>query len=95
MKPEEKVKAEHKAFLTSIGAWWFMPVQTGYGAAGVPDFLCCVQGRMVAIETKAPGKRPTKWQEQMIARINSAGGCAFWTDSLDYTKQMLKAGGVV
>ena len=95
MKPEERVKAEHKAFLTSIGAYWFMPVLGGYGTNGIPDFVCCINGRLVGIETKAPGKRPTKWQDRQIKLINAAGGCAFYTDSLDYTKQMLKAGGVL
>ena len=94
MKPEAIVKAVHKEFLTSIGAWWYMPVPTGYSVAGVPDFLCCIQGRLVAIETKAPGKTPTAFQLRQIRLINEAGGLAFYTDSLTYTKTMLKAGGI-
>lgn len=94
MKPEAKVKEAHKAYLTSIGAWWFMPVQTGFGVSGIPDILCCINGRLVGIETKAKGKKPTAFQQRQIDAINAAGGLAFWTDDLEYTKEMLKAGGL-
>lgn len=94
MKPEAIVKAIHKEWLTEMGAWWFMPVQTGYGVSGIPDILCCLQGRFVAIEIKAPGKKPSAFQKRQIATINEAGGIAFYSDNLDYTKEMLKAGGI-
>lgn len=94
MKPEEKVKADHKAYLNARGAYWFMPVQMGLGVSGTPDFLCCIGGRFVGIETKAPGKTPSKFQELRINQIIAAGGVAFWTNSLDYTKEMLEAAGL-
>lgn len=94
MKGEAKLKDEVKRLLITRGAYWFMPVQMGYGVSGTPDFLCCIAGRFVGIETKAPGKKPSKFQEYRIKQINQAGGVAFWTDSLDYTEEMLKAAGL-
>ena len=37
---ERHVKEALKKYLKEIGAYYFMPVQTGYGAATV-DFLVC------------------------------------------------------
>lgn len=92
---EAKLKQEVKAYLDALGAYWFMPVQTGYGVKGTPDFLCCLKGRFVAIETKTKGRKPNPWQERAIKQINDAGGLAFWADSLEYAKELLKAGGFV
>jgi hypothetical protein len=50
-----------------------MPVQTGYGAPAL-DFLLCVRGKFIAIETKAPGKKLTPLQETTKAQIEAAGG---------------------
>lgn len=88
--PEGKVKKEIKEYLDSIGAYYFMPVQMGMGAATV-DILCCVKGRFVAIETKAPGKVPTVRQTLILANITNAGGLAFWCTSAKAAKGTLEA----
>lgn len=36
--------------------WWFMPVQNGMGRHGVPDFIVCLNGRFIGIETKRTEK---------------------------------------
>jgi hypothetical protein len=86
MKTEEgRLKDQIKAHLASIKAYRFMPVQMGYGATTL-DFLCCIKGRFVGIEAKAPGKKPTRRQELCIEEILAAGGIAFWTDSFRHYK---------
>ena len=82
MTPEGKVKKEIKAWLKGQGAYFFMPVQTGYGAATV-DFLVCLHGVFVGIETKAPGKKPTPRQELVMHAITAAGGNAYCVTSLE------------
>lgn len=78
MKTEEgKVKDGVKSFLTARGAYFFMPVQTGYGDKTL-DILFCLQGRFGAIETKAPGKVPTPLQYTYMKRIETAGGWTCW-----------------
>jgi ribosomal protein S19 len=51
---EPKVKAGISAWLKSIGAWFFMPVQTGMGVGGIHDFIACVP---VVITPEMVGKR--------------------------------------
>ena len=73
--PEGKVKDEVKKYLKSIGAYYFMPVQTGYGAAGV-DFYICYEGWFIAIETKAGEAVPTPRQRKVLVDVDACGGMA-------------------
>ena len=41
--PEAKVKAKIKAALRTHNIYYAMPIGTGYGNSGVPDFLCCIR----------------------------------------------------
>lgn len=83
MTPEGKVKAMIKRRIEEIfgtSAYRFCPVQNGMGAPAL-DFYYCINGRFVAIEAKAPGKKPTLRQHQTICDIKGAGGLAFVVDS--------------
>lgn len=80
MTPEGKVKAKVKKVLSEVGAYYAMPMGTGYGNAGVPDFLVCFRGRFIGIECKANGGKPTALQLKNLADIESAGGLAFIID---------------
>lgn len=76
MTPEGRVKKMVKSALNTLGAdcWRFMPVQSGFGSVAL-DFLICIKGRFVAIETKwPPGKGLTPLQEGTKAAIEAAGG---------------------
>jgi hypothetical protein len=75
--PESKVKAKIKAILKEHGVYYAMPIGTGYGNAGVPDFLCCIKGRFVAIEAKANGGKTTALQDKNLRDIGLAGGITF------------------
>ena len=72
--PEAKVKAKIKAILKAHGVYYAMPIGTGYGNSGVPDFLCCVNGMFVAIEAKAGKGETTALQEKNLKSIKDAGG---------------------
>lgn len=75
--PEAKVKAQIKKILKEHGVWYAMPMGTGYGNSGVPDFLCCIKGKFLAIEAKAGKGIPTALQEKNIRDIENAGGDAW------------------
>lgn len=78
--PEAKVKARVSGLLQSYdGLYYFMPVPSGYGESSL-DYLGCYRGRFFAVETKAPGKAPTKRQLQCTSRIERAGGVVFVID---------------
>lgn len=72
--PEAKVKAKIKAILKKHGAYYAMPIGTGYGNSGVPDFLVCLGGEFLGIEAKAGKNKPTALQEKNMREIESAGG---------------------
>jgi hypothetical protein len=72
--PEAKVKTKIKAILKAHSIYYAMPIGTGYGNSGVPDFLCCVNGKFVAIEAKAGKGEVTALQLKNLSDINRAGG---------------------
>lgn len=82
MTPEGKVKAKVKRLLEKYNVYYFMPVQTGMGKRSL-DFLACVGGNFFAIETKAPGKVPTRIQEATIREMEKTGADVFVIDSVD------------
>jgi len=57
MTPEGKVKAKVKKVLAEVGAYYAMPMGTGMGSSGVPDFLVCKGGLFYGIECKANGNK--------------------------------------
>jgi hypothetical protein len=67
--PEGKIKSQIKKILNEYGVYYFMPVQSGLGAAGV-DFHCVVSWRGLAlaffIEAKEFGKELTARQRLFL-----------------------------
>lgn len=85
--PEKKVKEALKFILKAkFNAYFFMPVQMGLGADTL-DFLCCIDGFFVAVETKAPGKKPSARQALRAQQITDAGGIAVWGDNAQQIAQ--------
>lgn len=82
MTPEGRVKEDVKKILKKHNIWYFMPAANGFGKVGVPDFICCWNGKFLAVETKAPGKLSnlTPNQQNRIDEIRSARGWALVID---------------
>jgi hypothetical protein len=78
------VKDAVKKWLAERGAYFYMVVPNGFSRAGVPDFLVCLHGRFVGIETKAPGKRrnTTALQKRELAWIEKSGGVSLVVDDV-------------
>ncbi len=74
--PESKIKDKIKALFKQYGIYYAMPIGTGYGNSGVPDFLACVQGHFLAVEAKAGKGRVTALQLKHINQIKVQGGTA-------------------
>lgn len=47
-----------------------------YGTAGIPDIICCYNGRFIGFEVKMPKGQPTKLQESTIRKIQRCNGIA-------------------
>ena len=91
MTPEGRVKQQIKAYLRSIGAYQFWPVQMGFGSPTV-DCLACINGKFYGIEVKRPGhaNMATPRQEATIHAIRYAKGEAFVTDDLAYVVKIVE-----
>jgi len=74
--PEGKVKDKVVGILKSEGVYYFFPATHGYGRSGVPDIVCCVNGKFLAIECKAGKNKPTLLQVREIETIRRCGGVA-------------------
>lgn len=61
-----------------------------YGTAGIPDIICCIEGRFVAFEVKTDTGKLTKLQEITIQRIRKAKGCAYKVTSVEEVKEILE-----
>lgn len=80
MKSERDVKRKLTTALKSIGAWYCMPHGAGYGRAGIPDVIACVNGKLGAFECKFGGNKPTPHQVIELEAIRRAGGQAMIVD---------------
>jgi hypothetical protein len=92
MTPEGKTKAKIKAMLKKYNVYYAMPMGTGFGNSGVPDFLCCINGFFLGIEAKAGKGKTTALQNKNLDSIVTAGGMAIVVneDSMEYLEAKLK-----
>jgi len=60
-----------------------------YGTAGLPDIVCCIDGRFVAFEVKTPSGKLSKLQEIAIRRIQAAKGKAYKVTSVKEVQSIL------
>jgi hypothetical protein len=90
--PEAAVKAKIKAILKAHGVYYAMPIGTGYGNSGVPDFLCCINGHFVAIEAKAGKGQATALQLKNLQQINACGGYSLIIreDNYNYLERIIE-----
>jgi Holliday junction resolvase len=75
--PEKLVKDKVKKMLDSLGIYHFSPPGMGLGRAGIPDLVCCYNGKFLGIECKAGKGKTTALQERELDAIRAAGGFAF------------------
>ena len=90
--PESKVKANVRKLLDTLNIYHFMPPANGFGRAGIPDIIGCMDGHFIAIECKAGKGKTTALQDRELERIANAGGTAFIAreDNLDEIRQALE-----
>lgn len=79
--PEGIVKREVKKVLAKYGDLinGFWPVPSGFGESHL-DYVGCVNGHFLSIETKAPKGKPTPRQFRRIQDVVLAGGLALVID---------------
>ena len=90
--PESKVKKRVREVLDKLGIYHFMPPANGFGRAGIPDIIACMDGHFIAIECKAGSGKTTALQERELDRIHNAGGTTYIAreSNLDELQQLLR-----
>lgn len=76
MTPEVKVKKKVVDILKAHNVYYFFPSTHGFGRSGVPDVVCCINGKFAAFEIKAGSNQPTPLQQREIRRIQETKGIA-------------------
>jgi Holliday junction resolvase len=62
---------------------------SGQNQRGQPDRMFILDGKVLFIEFKAPGKRPTALQERWLADLRRQGMFATWCDDIGNGKSMV------
>lgn len=77
--------------LDKLGAYHFMPPANGFGRAGIPDIIACIDGHFIAIECKAGKGTTTALQDRELNAILNAGGTTYIAreSNLDELQQLL------
>ena len=88
--PEGRIKRAVSRLLKDTPTLFYtMPVPSGFGESTL-DYIGCYRGKYFAVETKAPGKKPTDRQNMIIKKMRDAGGAVFVIDGdLSELKQWL------
>ncbi len=61
----------------------------GEGERGWPDRMFLYQGKVLFLEFKQPGKKPTPLQEAKIAELCRHGFWADWADSVEEGRRLI------
>ena len=75
--PEAKVKNAVRKILDELGIYHFMPPANGFGRAGIPDIIGCMDGHFIAIECKAGKGQTTALQDRELNAILNHGGTVY------------------
>lgn len=75
------------AFPRDASGWYFKPVQSMMSVKGIPDYIGNYRCQFFGIEAKAPGKKPTGFQDLQIQAIRTAGSPCFVVDGEESLRQ--------
>lgn len=73
---EKQFQDKVMAFLRSQQIYYIKIWGGGYQTAGIPDLLCCIRGKFVALELKTEKGKPTVLQKFNLFKIQESGGYA-------------------
>ena len=94
MAQEKQFENKIKKYLSERGAWVFKVAGGGFQRSGVPDLVCCLNGKFLGIEVKASNGRLSELQLWNIEQIKKAGGVAMvlypeqWEEFKELIEQM-------
>ena len=89
MKESDIVKAILRYLKTVPGCFAWKEHGGMYGTAGIPDVICCYNGRFYGFEVKTENGKPTKLQEVTIRKVRDAGGTAVVVRTVDEVRAVI------
>lgn len=75
---------------TQPGTWLVKIHASGMQGRGIPDILGVANGRMVALEVKRPGGKPTRIQQYRIDKLRQLGAVAGIVTSIADVQKLLQ-----
>lgn len=95
-KPPARARSETErtqeviAFLKTLPhTYAFKKHTSAHGEAGHPDVFACHGGRMVLVEMKVPGDKPTALQMQRLINWRAAGAAVCWAYEVEHVRELL------
>lgn len=84
-QPESRLSRQIMAALRAEGYFVFKVHGSEHMMAGLPDLVCCAEGRFIGLETKMPEKRSNTSERQRLVHswIEAAQGVAAVVCSAD------------
>lgn len=82
-----------KIYAYEVGSlWYYKTWGSRFARAGVPDYLLCSHGRLLAIELKSPEKRaePSAKQAHELNWLKRAGALTLVTNSLEEAQAFVR-----
>lgn len=79
MGVEKIYETKIKNYLKEKGCWYVKFFGNSMTKKGVPDLLCCINGKFVGIEVKSDKGKPSDLQKYNIEQIHKSGGIALVT----------------
>ena len=74
MAAEKNFENRIKKYLEKNNCWFVKFFANAYTSSGIPDILCCINGRFVGIEVKQEKGKPSLLQKMHLLNIGKAGG---------------------
>lgn len=92
---EKAIETKIKAFLTSKNIYWFKVHGSAFMPPGIPDLVCCWNGRFLGIEIKRTGAKNEQSDAQKVheRNIKKAGGIYLLVESLEEVMNELNDSG--
>ena len=85
----EKKLEKHCTHVAKANGWWHRKFSSPSNR-GVPDRIFLKEGKVIFIEFKAPGNKPTTLQDYEMHLIGKKGGNVFWVDNVQDFKSILR-----
>jgi Holliday junction resolvase len=90
MLTEKQIENKIKRLLADRGAYYFKHFGCKFSKAGVPDLVCCLNGRFIGIEVKRPDGKLSEIQKINLEQIERAGGIALVARSVEEVQSALE-----